>query len=176
MDYTTERGITIQVMPVPLLLDKIRQAHPEPAPVTYIERMAGGAAQEVAITPAMAEAWQKRDPDGWAPHAEKWAAWQAAMDARTERLNDVLWRAVMSKAVVVDVPAAGEWVIEQESYGLTVPANPAERKAHYIWTEVIGGTKDILRIMALAAGANLTEEQVSDAEASFWDTLQRPKA
>lgn len=174
MEYTTERGVTIEVRPVPLLLDKIRQAHPEPAAPTYTEHLAGGEVQEVPLTPATARAWQERDPDGWAPHAGAWAAYEAAMDARTKALNDVLWRAVMAKAVVVEMPAGDAWVREQESFGLTVPTGAAERKAHYIWTEVIGGTKDILRIMALAAGANLTEEQVSEAEASFWDTLQRP--
>lgn len=174
MEYTTERGVPIEVRPVPLLLDKIRQAHPEPPAPTYTEHLAGGAVQDVTITPAMAEAWRTQDPDGWALHADAWAAYQAAVDKRTEVLNDVLWRAVMAKAVVVEVPSGGDWEREQASYGITVPSNPTERKAHYIWTEVIGGTKDILRIMALAAGANLTEEQVADAEASFWDTLQRP--
>lgn len=172
--YTTERGVTIKVVPIPLLLDKIREAHAAPPPPTYTEHMAGGATQEVPINEAQALAWAQSDPDTWAPLAEKWAAYQAETDARTKTLNDALWKAVMRRAIVVEVPKGDEWVQEQALYGIAVPEGQDERREHYIWTEVIGGQRDILRIMGLAAGADLTEEQLSAAEASFWNTLQRP--
>lgn len=175
-EYTTERGITIQVVPIPLLLDKIRAAHPEVEPATYTEHLAGGATQQVVITEQMATEWEKRDPEGWAPHAAGWAAYRAREEERTRVLNDALWRAVMRKALVVTLPQDGGWIVEQATYGITVPDDPAERREHYIWTEVIGGQRDILAIMGLAAGANLTEEQIAAAEASFWNTLERPTA
>jgi hypothetical protein len=81
----------------------------------------------------------------------------------------------MRCAIVVDLPDDG-WVEEQRELGITVPDDPKERRDHYIWTEVMGGQHDILRVMSLAAGADLTEEQLTAAEASFWNTLQRPAA
>lgn len=173
--YTTERGVTIRIVPIPLLLDKIREAHPMPELPTYTEHLAGGATQEVKITPKEAEAWAKNDPETWAEHAEMWAEYEAELDRRTSILNERLWKAVMRRAIQVDVPG-DEWAEEQALYGLTVPDDPGERREHYIWTEVIGGQKDIIGIMGLASGASLTEEQIRAAEASFLDTLQRPGA
>jgi hypothetical protein len=175
-EYTTERGITIEIVPIPLLLDKVRSAHPDVPPPTYTEKLAGGARQEVVITEEMAATWQATDPQSWAEHAEKWAAYEAEQNARTEKLNDVLWRAVMRKAIIVQVPTDDSWIKEQRELGIEVPEDATARREHYIWTECIGGARDILRIMGLASGADLTEEQISAAEASFRDTIQRPAA
>jgi hypothetical protein len=175
-EYTTERGITIGITPIPLLLDKIREAHEMPRPPTYTETLIGGVKQEVEITPQMAAAWAKEDPDAWAEHAEAWAEYQAELDQRTSTMNDMLWRAVMRQAIQVELPEDDAWAENQADYGLTVPDEPKARREHYIWTEVLGGQRDIISVMALAAGAALTEEQISAAEASFLDTLQRPGA
>ena len=174
--YTTERGITIGITPIPLLLDKIREAHPMPDPPTYTEHTAGGGVQEVEITEAMAATWAARDPSTWAQHKETWAEYQAETDRRTTILNDALWRAVMRRAIQVDMPKDDAWAEDQALYGLTVPDDPAERREHYIWTEVLGGQRDILKVMGLAAGADLTEDQLEAVGATFWDTLQRPQA
>jgi hypothetical protein len=174
MEHTTERGVTIQVIPIPMLLDEIRKAHPEPEPVTYTAHMAGGATLEIAISERDAALWRESDPEGWSVHAERWAEYEARVEERTRLLSDALWRAVMRRAVVVDIPPDSEWVPEHEGYGITVPAGVHERRHHYIWTEVLGGRRDVLRIMALANGSNITEEQLSAIEASFWDTLPRP--
>ena len=177
MEYTTERGITIEVVPIPLLLDKIRAAHPDPDPPVYIEHIAGGAEVPVVITEQMAETWQKGDPETWAPYADAWAAYQERDAERTRKLNDVLWRAVMRKAINVLIPPDEEWAEFQRDLGIDVPPRGTwDHREHYIWTEVIGGTRDILRIMGLASGADLTEEQITAAEASFWNTLERPAA
>jgi len=170
--YTTERGVTIRVVPIPLLLDKIKEAHPEPDQPTYTEHLAGGATQDVEITEEMAATWAKEDPDTWAEHAEAWAEYQAAVDERMTTLNDLLWRAVMRRSIHFNMPADEAWVEDQRSYGIKVPDGPVEQRAHYVWTEVLGGQRDIIKIMGLASGADLTEEQLAAAEASFRNTLQ----
>jgi hypothetical protein len=175
-EYTTERGVTIGVVPIPLLLGKIRESHPEPPAPTYTEHIAGGATQEVTITAEMAAAWMTQNPDGWAEHAGAWTAYQEKLDERTKVLNDALWRAVMRRAIVVTPPVDEAWIREQNDLGITVPPEGQERREHYIWTEVIGGQADIIRVMGLAAGADFTEEQLATIEASFWDTIQRPAA
>jgi len=174
MEYTTERGITLDIVPIPLLLDKIRQAHPDVPPVTYTEYLAGGASQEIEITAQDARMWAERDPVGWAPYAEKWAAYEAAVKARAEKVNDAIWKAILRYAIRVDLPASDEWAeFQAEELGVNVPAKGTHaRREHYIWTECIGGTRDVLRITALAGGADLTEEALQAAEDSFRDTLQ----
>lgn len=170
--YTTERGISIRIVPIPLLLDKVRAAYPDLPNPTYTEQVAGGATQDVEITEDMAASWAKEDPDGWAPHAAKWAAYQAAQAARNEQANDAIWKAIVTKSIVADLPDSDDWVLDQQDLGIDVPESPRERRAHYIWTEVIGGTHDIIRITAMANGADLTEEALVTAEASFRGTIQ----
>ena len=174
--YVTERGITVGVMPIPLLLDKIRQAHPDPDLPTYTETLAGGATQDIPITPELAATWRVEDPDGWQAHAADWAAYEALVEKRTQLLNDRLWKAVLRRAIIVDLPVDDAWAVDQAEYGIEVPADPDERRAHYIWTEVLGGQRDVIRIMGMASGADLSEEQLAAAEASFRGFLQQTPA
>jgi hypothetical protein len=171
--FTTERGVTIEVVPIPLFLDKIRKAHAEPALPTYAEALAGGAVQQVPITAEMAATWQAEDPATWAEHAGAWAAYQAEKAAADRLLNDRIQRAVFSRAVVVELPVDDRWVRDQEAFGIPVPTDPTERYAHYIETEVVGGAMDIVRITALASGMDLGEEALRAAEDSFRRVLQR---
>jgi hypothetical protein len=173
-EYTTERGVPIGIVPITLLLDKIRESHPLPPAPTYTEHIAGGATQDVPITAEMAAAWMTDNPEGWAEHADAWLAYQDKLNERTTTLNDALWKAVMRRAIVVTPPIDEAWIKDQSELGITVPPEGQERREHYIWTEVIGGQVDIIRIMGMAAGADFTEEQLATIEASFWDTLQRP--
>ena len=171
MEYITERGVKVDVVPIPLLLDKVQASHPMPDAPTYTETLAGGGRQEVEITESDAAAWQKSDPDTWAEHAEKWAAYQALVAKRADLVNDLIWKAILRKGIKVEMPADDEWIEDQRELGIDVPDNPKERRAHYIWTECIGGTRDIIRITALANGADLTEEALQIAEDSFRDQL-----
>jgi hypothetical protein len=173
MEYTTQRGITVDIRPIPLLLDEVRKANPLPDAPTYTEKLAGGATQDVEITDADALAWARNDPDTWAPHAERWATYIQERDAAQGLLNDRIWLAVMRRAIVVEMPKDDAWVAEQEELGLTVPASPQERRLHYIRTEVIGGMADIWKITAIANGADLSEEALQLAEASFRHSLAR---
>lgn len=172
-EYTTERGVTVQVVPIPLLLEEIRKAHAAPPHPTYTEKLAGGGTQDVAITEADALAWQESDPDSWAEHAEKWAAYVEERDRRQELVNERVWKAIMQRAIIVDLPDDDGWIAEQEDLGLTVPKGKAERYVHYIRTEVIGGMRDVLKLTAIANGSDMSEEALSLAEASFRGSLAR---
>lgn len=171
MEYITERGVTVNVTPIPMLLDEIRKATPMPAQPTYTETLAGGATQEVVISDSDARTWRENDPESWAEHAEAWTAFEAEHDAAQSLLNDRLWRAVKLRAIMVDLPKNDDWVEDQAELGLTVPDNPRERRSHYIQTEVIGGMRDVLRMTAMANGADLSEEALSLAEGSFRSNL-----
>jgi len=173
MEYTTERGVTVNVMPIPLLLDEIRKATPTPAQPTYTETLAGGAKQEVKISDAEALVWQEKDPETWKEHAEKWATFEQERDAAQSLLNERIWKAVMKRAIVVDLPKDDDWIAEQAELGITVPENPRERRIHYIRTEVVGGLKDSIKMTAIANGADITEEALSLMESSFRNNLAR---
>ena len=172
-EYTTERDVTIGVVPIPLFLEEIRKAHPEPERPTYTEHTAGGAEREIAITDREAEVWAEHDPDTWAEHAEAWAEFEKKRNAHQEKLNDVIWRAVMLRSLVVELPDNHEWVKEQEELGIKVPSGKKDRRIHYIRTEVIGGMRDVLRLTAIANGGDLSEEALSLAEASFRHSLAK---
>lgn len=171
MEYTTERGKVIGIIPIPLLLDKVQAAHPMPKRPTYTETLAGGGTQDVEIGDSDATAWAASDPDGWAEHATKWEAYQVAVAERADKVNDAIWKAILRKSITVEMPEDDEWIEDQRDLGIEVPDDPKELKAHYIWTECIGGTRDIIRITALANGADLTEEALHIAEESFLSQL-----
>lgn len=169
--YVTMRGITVRVVPIPLMLTEVRKANPLPPLPAYTEHLAGGGTQEVEITEEMAAAWQKNDPETWAEHAERWAAFQEEYNDAHKQLNDRIWMAIMQRAILIDLPDDDTWITEQAELGLTVPDDPRQRRIHYIRTEVIGGMPDIWKITAMANGADLSQEALSLAEDSFRDSL-----
>ena len=170
-EYTTERDVTIGIVPIPLFLEELRKAYPDPARPSYVEHTAGGGEQEIEITDREAAAWMEHDPKTWAEHADKWATYIKERDANQERINDAIWKAVMLRSLVVELPKDEGWIQDQEELGIKVPRSPKERRMHYIRTEVIGGMRDVLRLTAIAQGGDLSEEALSLAEASFRHSL-----
>ena len=172
-EYTTERDVTIGVVPIPLFLEELRKAYPEPKRPTYTEHTAGGGVNEIEITDREAAAWMEHDPKSWAEHADKWDSYIAERDAAQERANEAIWKAVMLRALVIELPDNDDWIREQEELGIKVPRSPKDRRIHYIRTEVIGGMRDVLRLTAIAQGGDIPEEALSLAEASFQHSLAR---
>ena len=175
--YTTERGIEISIIPIPLLLDRVKQRHYErmeeelPAP-TYAETTASGKEHRVKMVEADMAAAKEHNPDWYAEHAEAWEAYQAESAAWAAKLNDLLMDTIALKAVRVDMPPDDTWAEEQSYLGLDVPDGPLERRIHYVKTEVIGGQNDVIRIMLMASGTEVTEEVLAAATASFRGVLQ----
>lgn len=101
-----------------------------------------------------------------------WEAYRAEVDKSDARLNEKLLDAVAIKGVHFEMPEDDDWIDEQRFLGVDVPDGRLEMRAHYFRTEVIGGTRDVIRIMALAAGAEVSEEVLARAESSFRDFLQ----
>lgn len=170
--YTTERGIEIGITPIPLLLEQVRDAHQHPDPPTYTETTASGAERQVPMVAEDMDAAKEHNPDWYAEHAEVWEAYEVEREKSDAALNVKLLDTIALKAVKVDMPQDETWAEEQEFLGLTVPTSPLARRVHYVKTEVIGGTRDVVRIMALAAGAQVSEEVLARAESSFRDFLQ----
>ena len=87
--YTTERGIKIGIMPIPLLLDKIREAHEGPPVPTYTEKTAGGD-QEVELDADMMAAAEEHNPEWYKEHREAWEAYQELGAASETVLNHTI--------------------------------------------------------------------------------------
>jgi len=175
IEYTTERGVTIQLVPIPFLLDRIREVakENEPAKPTYIEHLAGGAEQEREITHEMATAWSKENPEGWAEHAEAWMAYLVEWTKWDGEVDDRIWNAICLESIQVELPENDEWADRQKRYyGLEPPDDPAERRRHYVQTEVMGGPKDYVKATTIANGGEIGEDALAIAEASFRGFLQ----
>ena len=172
-EYTTERGVTIGVTPIPMLLDEIRKANPIPGPFTYVEELAGGGKLERELTDAEAAVWAQADPGTWAEHAARWEQYRQDRDAAQELLNDRIWQAIVRSAIVVTLPEDESWIDEHLALGLEVPTDHRKRMLHYIRTEAIGGMRDVLKITAMANGADMAEGALLLAESSFRDSLAR---
>ena len=158
--YTTERGIEIGICPIPLLLDEVRKAQEAKIPPhpTYEAKTASGVVEIHQHNETTLQTDEER---------AMWAEYQGAIAQATDSMNDAIWRAVRLKAIQVDVPGDNGWIEDQKALGLTVPEDARERRLHYIQTEVIGGVRDIVRITAIANGADLDEGALAAAEDSF---------
>lgn len=158
-EYTTEQGVTIWIVPIPMLLERIRDQNAPPPRPTYDVEFAGGDMRPVAI-----------DADS---HPEEWARWQDEIRAATDRINDLIWRATLRRSIKVTLPEDDQWIRDQAELGLIVPEDPSERREHYLLTECVGGMRDVIRIMAMAGGADIDEEALGAAEASFQNIISR---
>lgn len=173
-EYTTERGVQIQVVPIPLMLDELRRAWEKKAPdaPVIVEHLAGGATEELPITEEMAAAMQEQEPEYWEQHAEAWAQYQKDYTAWASKMNDAIWNAIKMRAIQFEMPADEDWIQEQELLGFEVPEDAVKRRLHYLQTEVLGGVRDTIQITAYANGADLSEEALASAEDSFRSFLE----
>jgi len=175
--YTTERGIKIGITPIPLLLDRVKEQHYKrmeaelPVP-TYAEKTASGKERQVGMIPEDMAAAKEHNPDWYAKHAEEWEAYESEAQEWASKLNELLLDAIAIKGVQVDMPKDDTWAEEQVFLGLDVPEGPMERRAYYVKTEVIGGQTDVITIMLMASGTEVTEEVLAAATASFRGVLQ----
>ena len=170
--YTTERGIKIRIAAIPLLLDAIREAHQHPEPPTYTEDVSGEMV-EVAMTPEDMAAAKEHNPDWYEEHRAEWEAYQAEYRKSAEALNEKIFDAAALEAVQVDMPEGDGWVKRLARFGVAVGEDEDDQRIAYVRNMVIGGPKDILAVSAIASGADVTEDDLARAEASFRPLIQR---
>lgn len=163
--YTTSRGVTIGLLPIPFLLDQARASvkFPEP-PIYEIVNVAGDI--------------EKHSHDETTLETEEdkaqWTAYVEAKDKAEVKLRENMLRAMLTKGVVIEMPKDDEWVKDQEWCGVQVPAEPRERRMHYILTEVIGRPDDLSNIMiGIGRISGVAEEALATAEDSFRAALGR---
>ena len=167
--YVTTRGIEIEALTIPMMLDdKINSAHPDPEPPTYEVAALGGVVEHHPLTEQSAETpeekalladWQKRKAE--------------ARDAR----NRGFMRLVMLRGIRFDMPQDDTWIEEHKLLGVTVPEGAVERRLHYIETEVFGSVADYQEITRLVMEeSGVSEEAVKQASALFRGNVERDTA
>lgn len=161
--FTTSRGITIEFLPIPTLLEKLQAQHPMPAPPTYAVKTATG----VTETHSHDETTLDTDEDKAA-----WADYQGRLRAATAKFNEALMRLVMLRGIKVELPPSDAWVQEQEYIGLSVPEEPHERKIYWLETEVLADADDYIRaVEGVMQASGVPEEVIRQAEDSFLGSL-----
>lgn len=163
--YRTSRGVEVEFLSIAVLLDKFQSAHKPPPKPTYKLKNALGADEEHELD----EKSLTEKPDQFTP--EQHAAWQAYLveNAKaTDEYNRALTRLLLMRGIVVEIPKTDEWVKQQEWLGITVPADPMERRLHYIETEVMGSVADYERVtLGVMSASGVSENLLKQVEDSF---------
>ncbi len=164
--FVTKDGNRIPLRRVaPLLMEKVRQSVKLPTPPTYEVETVGGDI-EIHIHD---ETTLESDEDRAA-----WAAYQTAQAQANNDLMEKILRLLFAKATGDVVPAGDEWIKEQTYLGVEVPDDPLGRKIHYIQTELLTHTGDIMSFMSAAVAlTGLDEEVVEAAEATFRNQVRQ---
>lgn len=161
--FTTSRGIVLEFLPIPALLEKLQAQHKLPEPPTYEVKTATGVIEHHTHD----ETTLETDADKAA-----WAEYQKNLQEATARLNLGLMRLVMLRGVKVEMPEGEAWIAEQQFIGLTVPDDPLERKMYWLETEALASANDYAQMLAgVMAASGLSEEVVAQAEATFRGAL-----
>lgn len=166
--FVTSRGVTLEFLPIPALLEKLQAQHKLPEPPIYEVKTATGVTEKHTHD----ETTLETDADKAA-----WAEYQKNLQEATARLNLALMRLVMLRGVKVQMPKDDTWIAEQQFIGLTVPDNPRERKLYWLETEALASQDDYAQMLAgVMAASGLSEEVVQQAEATFRGALGRDSA
>lgn len=166
--FTTSRGIEIEFLPIPTLLEKLQAQHRMPAPPTYEIKAATGAVERHPHD----ETTLETDADKAA-----WADYQTRLKEATASYNLALMRLIMLRGIKVDVPEPNGWVHEQEYIGITVPTDPLERRMHWLETEALANEADYMAVVSgVMEASGVPEEVVAQAQATFRGEVERKGA
>lgn len=170
--YTSATGVTVIFKPLPpTIYNRIEIAYereqPRPTPPTYeVESM--GEKETFAHT---------EDSVQGDPTAEKaWKVYQDRLSSWDGEVNKRLHRYAMLNCLVFDMPEDDGWVRLQEASGMIVPADPIEKRLHYIETVFIGSHQDVVNILAIPMQLSMERSaETLAAERLFQLAVERAK-
>lgn len=179
--YTTERGMTIELLPTSqLLLSMIRGGvrrefldAKEPIDVpTYSSKTVAGDVQKFPLDEKSLEV--KGDAEETERRKAAWAAHQDAIQRMWAEERRRVMRYQFSEGIVAEIPDT--WDARMKKLGVEVPEDPDERKVFYIMTELLPTMPEmmdvVIRLTALANRATLSQEMLEAAEATFRSSLR----
>lgn len=159
-NFVTKAGVELTLVPIPpMLLEKVRGSVKYPPIPQYETKTAAGNIEKFNHD----ESTLQTDADKAA-----WAEYTAAKREADRLLNERVMRALFLKGIALDMPADDEWIKEQEFMGIEIPTDPQERKLHYIQTEILASSEDMVGIMSdIMRLTGVEEAVVQSAEDSF---------
>lgn len=166
--YVTSRGYTVEFHSIPTLISKLSQQYPPPSAPTYKVPIPGGTETHTHDETTL------ETPDD---HAA-WAAYQTAMREHTQQLVQAQLRLCLLRGITVlnqdPAQTLDGWAEEQSLIGFKIPNTPAERKLHWLETEVLSDGNDFIAILAgVSRASGISEEVVSGLEQTFRRALGR---
>lgn len=166
--YTTTRGVEVEFLPIPLLLEKLQSQHPQPQPPTYTVKTATG---NVEVHPHD-ETTLETDAD-----RQAWQEYLQQAAAAKRKLDLALMRLIMLRGIKVLTEPAPDWAEEQEFIGIEVPTDPRQRRMHWLETEVFANQTDYMAIVTgVMEASGVPEEVIQDAEATFRGPVEQDSA
>lgn len=163
--FVTKDGNRIPLRRVaPILIEKVRQSVVMPDAPTYEVETVGGDKEVHAHDETTLETEKDK---------KAWAVYQTALADANGQMTDKILRVLFVRATGDVLPKDDSWIAEQSFLGIDVPAEPLERKVHYIQTELLTHANDISDFMMAAMGLiGVDEEVVAAAENTFRATLR----
>lgn len=166
--YTTSRGYVVEFQAIPTLISKLSQQYPPPPAPTYQVAVPGGFETHTHDETTL------ETPEDRAA----WEAYQEALRAHTQQVIQAQLRLCLMRGITVvgDDPSKtyDGWAEEQTLIGFKVPESPAERKLHWLETEVLSDSADLINILGgVSRASGISEEVVSNLENTFWRALGR---
>ncbi len=160
--FKTSRGIEIECLPIPTLVEKLQARHPMPEPPTYTVDTITGVQEVHPYDEATVAAL------GTEEATAAWAEYQQKLKAATSAYNQALMRLVMLRGIKFELPATDEWIQEQKWIGLAVPDDPRERKLHWLETEALATLEDYTELLnGVMEASGIPQEVLDQAEATF---------
>lgn len=175
LDYTTSRGVKIQIQPISLIMhaqiaagveaDFRKEGRPIDPPKYEVE-IAGGAKASYSHDETTLEV-----PDNPEQTALNKQAWSEHVQALSEMNREIqrLQTMFVMEALIFEMPAG--WEERQRRYRVQVPEDPDDKRIHYIMTELFPTPEEVMqvieKIMRVSAAGILSEEKLAAATASF---------
>lgn len=158
-DYKTARGVEVNFVGIATLLDKLNGQFRLPDPPSYEVKLATGGTERHVHDETTVQTDEEK---------KALADYQSECTRITNEHALKLTRLVVLRGMTFDYPASDDWVKEQEFLGIQVPADPMERRLHYVETEVLGTKEDVEAVMlGVMRASGVNEEMVLAMEDSF---------
>lgn len=171
--YTTARGVTVRFLSIAPHLEKLRLARRAVEVPTYAvtSRLTGVTEQVPLDGKVLAE-----HPEQFTPEQhEQWREYERRRDAEEREYQMRVTRLMFLYGLSFEEQDG--WVERQQALGFIIPTDPAERRIHYIETEVLGTFDDYHAItLGVMRASGATDDLLAQVAASFRSQAQRDTA
>lgn len=176
--FTNSRGREIVIIGLsPFLIDKIRASGDIPEPPTYIIETVAG--DEEIHTHDETTLEIEGDPEQTKVNQEAWQKYLDDSEVAQSGVNEKFLRLLLLRGIDLDLEEyeQGDWIAEQEAFGIDVPENPIDRKVHYVQTEILSSFDDVINLlMRVMSLSGLDQEAMAVAEESFRSAIRNVTA